>query len=160
MRRVGWLVVPIVLLILLGVAVFATRGQVATAFTLAPGDCFDIPADAQVGDVPPVGCTIPHDAEVFAVGDLAADPSPSGPAPYPGDAAVAEWVGQNCGASAQQAYLPADGSAVPPDLLVGYFFPSADAWTRGERQVTCYLHLSGTKLNAPLRAGVSSAPPS
>lgn len=171
MRRIAWVMVPVLLLALLGVAMFATRAPgPTTAFTLQPGDCFDIPTGAQVGDIATLDCTSPHDAEVF-VAD-APSPSPAGSAAasdssapsfaipaYPGDAAIAVWVSASCGASAQRAYLGADAT-VPPDLVVGYFFPNADAWTHGERQVTCYLHTVGTKLSGPLRGAVSSAAPS
>jgi hypothetical protein len=164
MRRGAWLIVPVVLLGLLGVAVFAGRGpQATTAFTLAAGDCFDIPGDAQVGDIATLACDGPHDAEVFVAADMTAS-SPSGSAggetAYPGDAAIAEWVGTNCGYAAEQAYLA--GGAIPRvSLAVGYFFPPADAWTSGERQVTCYLHASdGSKLSAPLRSTGSSVAPS
>ena len=159
MRRVGWLIVPIVLLALLGVAIFAARApRPTTAFTLRPGDCFDIPGDAQVADVSVLACDGPHDAEVFVAGDLpTASPGPSalGGPQYPGEGAVGQWVGANCGAAAEQAYV-GGGPTSRPDVAVGYFFPSADAWTHGERQVTCYLH-AASKLTAPLREAASSA---
>jgi hypothetical protein len=170
MQRIVWLIVPVVLLGLLGVAVFATRTpSPTTAFTLRPGDCFDIPTDAQVGDIATLDCAGAHDAEVFVAGALDASPvtsaSASSPASasgglsaYPGDASIAAWVSARCGMPAQLAYLGADATA-RPDLVVGYFFPTADAWTHGERQVTCYLHTVGSKLSAPLRATDSSASP-
>ena len=163
MRRVAWLIVPVVLLALLAVAVFAARGpRATTAFTLRPGDCFDIPGDAQIGDIATLACDGPHDAEVFVASDYAA-PSPPGSAAvapaYPGDAGIGEWVGASCASAAEQTYL-GPGASVRPDLVVGYFFPSADAWTHGERQVTCYLHLPASKLSAPVRSAGGSAPPS
>jgi len=164
MRRVAWLVVPVALIGLLGLAVFASRGpSPTTAFTLTPGDCFNVPSDAQVGDIATVDCRGAHDAEVFVAGSLAS-PSPSadaaagtnGPAPYPGDAGIGQWVVANCGMTALTAYLGADAAA-RSSLAVGYFFPDAAAWAHGERQVTCYLHaVDGSKLSAPL--GVAASP--
>ncbi len=171
MGRLAWLVVPVILLGLLGIAMFATRAPMPkTAFTLRPGDCFDIPTGAQVGDIAILDCTSPHDAEVFVAGAPSSSPAGSakatGSAPaslalpgYPGDASIAAWVSASCGASAQRAYLGADAT-VPPGLVVGYFFPNVDAWTHGERQVTCYLHTAGSKLSAPLRGSASSTAPS
>jgi hypothetical protein len=152
-RRIAWVLVPIALLAILGVAVFASREpQAGTAFTLRVGDCFDVPNAAQVGDVPPIACDQPHDAEVFVA---AAYPVPS-PAtaipPYPGEAAFAGWVADNCAGAAFQAYV-GQAYGTRPDLSVAYFFPPADAWTRGERQVTCYLaQVDGTKVSTSLRS--------
>ncbi len=159
MRRVAWLIVPIVLVGLLGLAVFAARGPGATtAFTLKVGDCFDIPGDAQVGDIATVDCSAGHDAEAFVTGALPDASASAAPPAYPGDAAFGEWVGASCGSSAQGGYL---GSVARADLAVGYFYPDADAWTRGERQVTCYLHTAdGSKLTGPLRTSSGSAAPS
>ncbi len=173
MRRIVWVVVPVLLLGLLGIAMFATRGpRPTTAFTLQPGDCFDIPTGAQVGDIATIDCTSTHDAEVFIADTPSTSPTGSAAASgsgeasasvalsgYPGDAAIASWVSASCGASAAQAYLGADAT-LPPDLVVGYFFPNADAWAHGERQVTCYLHTVGSKLSAPLRGSTASASPS
>ena len=148
MRRIGWIIVPILLVGLLALVAFAARGPApSTAFTLRAGDCLDVPGDAQIGDIATLDCAKPHDAEVFAVGDLA-DEAPSGPAQYPGTASIATWAGGHCGPEAINAYI-GPGSAA--DLAVGYFFPDQAAWDRGERQVTCYLHArDGSRLTAPL----------
>lgn len=159
LRRIAWLVVPIGLVVLLAFAALGARAPGATtAFTLRVGDCFDIPADDRVGDVALLDCGQPHDAQAFTVGSLAA-PSPAGALDYPGDPAIAAWVGANCGPAAQAAYLGPGGAPSGPDLVVGYFFPSADAWARGERQITCYLHADGMKLSAPLGNPEASAGP-
>ena len=167
MRRIAWVIVPIFLVGLLALAIFTARGPSAsTAFTLKAGDCLDIPADAQIGDLPTLDCTKPHDAEVFVAATMPSAPTPgdsSGasaakPAPYPGADGIAGWVNTNCDGATLQAFL---GPGAPTNLVVGYFFPSADAWDKGERHVTCYLHTpDGSKLTAPLNAGGSSASPS
>jgi len=147
---------------MLGVAALATRGPTpATAFTLRPGDCFDLPDDARVGDIALRDCDAPHDAEAFVAGDLpdgAAAGSSAIPGPYPGQDAVAAWVSANCGDAAQASHTGATSRA---DLSVGYFYPDAAAWGRGERQVTCYLHArDGSRLSAPLQDPTASAPAS
>lgn len=159
MRRVGWLIVPIAVVALLAAAVFATRAPSGTtAFTLRAGDCLDVPTDANVGDITTLPCDGPHDAEVFVAQSLAV-PSPSGYLPYPGEQAIATWVGDNCGPAAVSAYT-GTASSSRPDIVVGYFFPTADAWAHGERQVTCYLHSKLAKLSAPLGRAAASATPS
>ena len=159
MRRIAWLIVPIALVGLLAVVVFAVRGPgPSTAFTLRPGDCFDIPADAQVTQLPTIDCANAHDAEVF-VAQSVYTPAPTGFVAYPGDAGFAQFAGANCGLAAEDAYL---GAAAPPrtDLVVGYFYPDTDAWNHGELRVTCYLHASdGSKLSAPL-GGATASPSS
>ena len=160
MRRIAWLIVPMVLVALLGLAVFAARGpSPTTAFTLKPGDCFDIPADAQVGDLPTIDCAKAHDAEAFVARNVYT-PSPTGIVPYPGDAGFGQFAGANCGLAAEEAYL-GPGAAARTGLVVGYFFPDADAWAHGQLRVACYLHASdGSKLSAPLGASGPSAAPS
>ena len=160
MQRIAWVIVPIILVGLLGFAVFTTRGPgPTTAFTLKSGDCFDIPADAQIGDIPTLDCAKPHDAEVFVAQKMAAD-APSGPVGYPGAEQIAVWVGSNCGFSAEEAYLGAGSTKT--GLVVGYFFPDADAWAHGEQQITCYLHHSdASKLTTSVRGagtGASASP--
>ena len=53
MRRLAWIVVPVALVGLLAIVALAARGPDATtAFTLKPGDCFDLPTDAHWGGAP------------------------------------------------------------------------------------------------------------
>lgn len=155
MRRVAWLIVPLVAVGLLAFAVFAGHGPgTPTAFTLRPGDCFDIPRDSQVGDVATLDCSTPHDAEVFVAGPVTGPSAAPGPSAYPGDSSFGAWVVANCGSTAEGGYL---SPGARTDLAVGYFYPGADAWAHGERQVTCYLHtVDGSKLTAPLGAAAPS----
>ncbi len=155
MRRAAWVIVPVVVVGLLAVAAFVVRAPgPATAFSLSVGQCFDIPTDAEVGDVDTLDCSAAHDAEVFVARAVTA-PVPSADGAYPGDAAYGSWVGANCGDAAQRAYL---GPAARADLAVGYFYPDANAWAHGERRVTCYLHtLDGSRLTAPLAGAGASA---
>jgi hypothetical protein len=156
MRRAGWVVVPVLLLALLGLVLFAARGpQSGNAFTLRVGDCFDAPASDAIGDITGVSCTSAHDGEVFLAQDY---PGATGPLPYPGNDAIATWVDAQCVKSAFGAYV---GSpyATRPDLKVAYFFPPAEAWARGVRRVTCYVGPSnGTKATGPVASGGAPQP--
>ncbi len=157
MRRVAWLVLPVVAVVVLGLVALVVRAPgPTTAFTLRPGDCFNIPGDSQIGDIATIACSGPHDAEVFAAGALPgpSTPTSAGPPVYPGDATFSDWVGANCGDTALGSYLSAGSRA---DLAVGYFYPDANAWMRGERRVTCYVHtIDGSKLTAPLAGAAPS----
>lgn len=156
--RLGWLLVPL-LLVLVGVVLFAAREPVpGSAFTLRVGDCFDAPASDAIGEVTPHPCDGPHDGEVFLAQDY------TGATDYPGTGAIGTWVDDACVAGAFRPYV-GDAYASRPDLAVAYFFPQVDAWARGERRVTCYLApADGGKATASFRgsdaSGASAAAPS
>jgi hypothetical protein len=156
MRRVGWVVVPVLLLALLGLVLFAARGPLSgNAFTLRVGECFDVPASDAVGDTTAVSCASPHDGEVFLAQDY---PGASGPQPYPGNDAIATWVQDECIRAAFEPYVGSPYAA-RPDLKVAYFFPPAEAWARGVRRVTCYLAPSnGSRATGPAASGEAPQP--
>jgi hypothetical protein len=151
MRRLGWLALPIVLVIL-GIVLFAARApRAATAFTLKVGDCFDIPSGQDVGEVAAIPCNGPHDAEVFVAQDYAVDAA-SSVVGYPGPDAFGTWVADHC---ITAGFVPYVGQpyASRPDLKVAYLYPRPDAWASGERRVTCYLApADGSKAAATFRS--------
>jgi Septum formation len=151
MRRAAWVIGPVLLLGLVGLVLFAARGpQSGNAFTLRVGDCFDVPASDAVGDITAVACTGAHDGEVFLAQDY---PGAAGPLPYPGADAISTWVDEQCVRGAFEPYV-GSAYAARPDLKVAYFFPPADAWARGLRQVTCYVASSnGTRATGPVASG-------
>jgi hypothetical protein len=76
------------LLVAIGLAVAAvvllSPGDDTLVLDLASGDCFEVPddiADATIAEVDTIDCTKPHEAEVFATGEL----NPDGGQPYPAD---------------------------------------------------------------------------
>lgn len=156
MRRIGWVIVPALLLVLVVVVLFVSRGpQAGNAFTLRVGDCFDVPAADAIGDITALRCTSPHDGEVFLAQDY---PGVAGPLPYPGNDAIATWVDQRCVKTAFEPYVGAP-YADRPDLKVAYFFPPADAWARGVRRVTCYVaSFNGSQATGPVASGVAPQP--
>ena len=86
----GWMVglfaVVVVAVGLAAAAVLALRpGGDTIVLDLAAGDCFQVPddiADATIARIDTVSCNEPHEAEVFATGEL----NPKRDQPYPADA--------------------------------------------------------------------------
>jgi hypothetical protein len=86
----GWLVALIAALaIAAGLAVAAIvllmPGDDTLVLDLEPGDCFAVPDDmsqATIAEVETIDCAEPHEAEVFATGEL----NPDRDLPYPDDA--------------------------------------------------------------------------
>lgn len=75
-------------LVAIGVAVAALvllrPGDATIVLDLDAGDCFQVPddiAEATISKVDTIDCTKPHEAEVFASGEL----DPGRDQPYPGD---------------------------------------------------------------------------
>jgi hypothetical protein len=85
----GWIVgLVAVALVVVGLSVAALvllrPGGDTIVLDLGPGDCFQVPddiADATISKVESIACTKPHEAEVFATGEL----DPHRDQPYPDD---------------------------------------------------------------------------
>lgn len=125
--------------------------------SLVPGDCFDQPPRGNdTRDVQRRQCNEPHDAEVIGKMSHPAEPE----APYPTTVELRTFVNSAC-ASAYASYT---GSTYSLELGMdfGLFYPLEENWSRGDRDVTCYISLiDGSKLTAPLRnTGASAAPTS
>ena len=82
---VGLTAVSLVTIALAVVALVLLRpGADTIVLDLDAGDCFHVPADiaqATISEVDTIDCTKPHEAEVFATGEL----DPGRDQPYPGD---------------------------------------------------------------------------
>jgi hypothetical protein len=122
--------VVLVILVVGGLALF--RDKISGNVTeLQVGDCFDEPVGATtVSDVQHHPCTEAHDGEVFL---LVNDNSPS----YPGADHFRAIANSQCTDSAS-AYIGTDYNA-RDDLSGGFFYPTTDSWSSGDRAVTCYL---------------------
>jgi hypothetical protein len=127
----GWIVrIAIIGVIAVGALIFRDRLS-GNAGELKVGDCFDDPSGDVVTDVQHHPCTEAHTAEVIFVGDVAGDQ-----ATYPADAVVDDFVEARC--------LPAWTSYTGKDLLtetvlrLGYYVPSPEGWSDGDREVLCY----------------------
>lgn len=76
----------VIAIVVLGVValLLATSGDDTLVLDLEPGDCLLLPEDMTnpaIGNVRVVGCDEPHEAEVFATGEL----DPDRDQPYPAD---------------------------------------------------------------------------
>ncbi|MET7653531.1 DUF4190 domain-containing protein [Streptomyces sp. NPDC005486] len=102
-----------------------------SSFSLAKGDCFDVPGDTfdeDVYDVDEVACSGEHDAEVFATVPL----SDGG---FPGDDHVTEVAEDKC--YALRGAYAMDPWALTDKVDVYYLTPTADSWSWGDREITC-----------------------
>lgn len=105
-------------------------------FDLAAGDCFDDgdialgPDVEEVGDVPVVDCSEPHDNEVYAAAAVEGET-------FPGDQQVAEHADQVCHA-AFEGFVGLDYESSVLDF--GWLIPTSDSWEAGDRTVTCFIY--------------------
>jgi hypothetical protein len=126
---------PVLLLVLivafLAVVVFTLTDN-AAAVKLKIGDCFDIPSAASVPSVTQHPCTERHSAEVFTVVEYTGTETV-----VPTALVLETFVTKAC----DPVFASYVGKALEaaPELSIGYFFPSPDAWKGGDRTITCYL---------------------
>lgn len=135
----------LIALVIIGGAIFRDRLS-SNAGELKVGDCFDEPVGTQtVKDVQHHPCTEAHTGEVFFVADM-----PYGKeAPFPGDPAIEDFVTAKCG-PAFARYV--GGEAQTASLDAGYFYPLAEGWKEGDRNVSCYVRmLNGSALTRSLK---------
>ncbi|MDX3308264.1 DUF4190 domain-containing protein [Streptomyces sp. ME08-AFT2] len=108
----------------------ASQGA-GSSFSLAKGDCFDVPGDMlgkDVYDVDDVPCSGEHDAEVFATVPLPGSD-------YPGEDEVVEVADDKC-YTLRHAYAM-DTWAVTEEVDVYYLTPTSESWDWGDREITC-----------------------
>ncbi|MFI1503592.1 DUF4190 domain-containing protein [Streptomyces sp. NPDC020597] len=102
-----------------------------SSFSLAKGDCFDVPGDSfgsDVHDVDEVPCSGEHDAEVFATIPLSGRD-------YPGEDEVVEVADDKC-FTLQHAYAM-DPWALTEEVDVYYLTPTSESWSWGDHEITC-----------------------
>jgi len=103
----------------------------ADVFAIKVGDCLnDATASGTVTEVPIVPCSEPHDSEAYASiqvedGD------------FPGDEAIKEQADADC--------VAAFGDFVgveynDSELEYTYYFPSAESWEQGDREILCEVY--------------------
>jgi len=114
-----------------GTAPSAVQGSLGPVEDLSVGDCIAIPGEAEFSEVRFVACDAPHDAEVFFMGDHEGDGG------FPDDTAFEAFVDERC-LPAFETYTgsPFDGQSL---LDLGWFTPTAESWTFGDRTIHCYL---------------------
>lgn len=105
-------------------------------FDLAVGDCFDDgdiavgPGVEEIGDVPLVDCSEPHDNEVYATVTVEGDS-------FPGDQQISDHADQVCHA-AFEGFVGLDYQSSVLDF--GWLVPTADSWGAGDRLVACFIY--------------------
>lgn len=104
-------------------------------FELAVGDCFDdgdlvLGGVEEIGEVPLVECSEPHDNEVYAVVDVEGDV-------FPGDEAIRTEADDVCH-GAFQGFVGLDYETSALDF--GWLVPTAGSWDAGDRVVACFVY--------------------
>lgn len=119
-----------------------STGSSTDVFTLNVGDCInDADLEGKVSTVPNVDCAQPHDSEAFG-GITIADGD------FPGAAAVKTQSETGC--SAQFAtFVGIDYSASTLDY--SYFYPTAESWAQGDREIVCLIADPGGKTTGSLK---------
>ena len=122
---VGFLVIAV------GAIVFRDRlsGNVGE---LKVGDCFDVPAGTEIKDIQHQPCDTAHDGEVLFVAKY------EGSDTLPSQTQFETWVHDNCLGQVFKDYVGATYES-REDISAGAFWPTADGWSGGDREVTCYL---------------------
>lgn len=115
---------------LLAVILYATKDN-AAAKDLVVGECFDVPTSATVSTVVRHPCTEPHGAEVIAVTEY------TEPGTYPISLTLERFIDTAC-VPVFETYVGVDYED-EPDHTIGYFYPSRDGWSEGDRTITCYV---------------------
>jgi hypothetical protein len=135
----AWIVLIVVIVVTgyLGSAIRSpTTGQIThsgslSVFSLAVGDCFNIPVGAtSVASVTAVPCNHAHSAQIYAEFNLTGSDQS-----YPGTAVVARLASSAC--KARTGSL--DKSKVTNSMTLRFLFPEADSWLNGNRTVACMI---------------------
>jgi hypothetical protein len=118
-----------VIVAFLAIVLFAVRNNVEAA-DLKVGDCFDIPTGATVKTVEHHPCNESHSAEVILVSEYTGTT-------YPISLSLDSFVETAC-VPAFKAYV---GKEIDSDAdhSIGYFYPTRDGWSSGDRTITCYV---------------------
>jgi len=120
-----------VIVAFLAIVLYMTKDNTA-ADDLKAGDCFDIPTGDTVKTVVHHACTEPHTAEVFHVVEYSGSDMTT-----PITLVIDQFASTAC--EPVFATYVGKAAAAMPDLTIGYFYPTADGWSRGDRTITCYV---------------------
>lgn len=110
-------------------------GCSGNVFELAVRDCFDdgdmaLGEFEEVGEVPLVDCTEPHDNEVYAVVNVDGEV-------FPGEEAIQAQADEVC----FEAFDPFVGLDYESSALdFGWLVPTGDSWEMGDHVVACFVY--------------------
>jgi hypothetical protein len=107
-------------------------GGKASAFAIKVGDCLD-DADVQgaTTTAPIVPCTGPHDSEAYGR-FLLTDTE------YPGEEKVKSEAAAGCSGTLFANFVGI--ASADSTLQFSYYFPTADSWASGDREVMCTIN--------------------
>lgn len=129
-RKAGLIAIAI-LGVPLALILWAVKDNQAAA-DLKAGACFNIPTATTFQTVETRPCAEPHTGEVFHTAEY-----DGRELTVPITFALSGFVDTACG-PAFQTYV---GKSIDdsPDLTIGYLYPTGDAWSDGDRTITCYV---------------------
>ena len=119
----------------IGVGGFLFRDRLSGAANdLKAGDCFDVPtAQESVSEVQHHPCGEAHTGEIVGAANFPAASNE----PYPSSDLMDSFVLDTCSRTFK-SYTGRDANT-DPVLTAGAFTPDASGWTKGDREVTCFL---------------------
>jgi hypothetical protein len=106
-------------------------GAVIAASELLVGDCVNPRTGPSSAQWQLLDCTTAHQAQITEIVD-----HPDSGGSYPGEAALADWLGDRCAAAAE-SYM--DSSILDTTLAVRSSIPTAATWTGGTTASVCYV---------------------
>jgi hypothetical protein len=128
--RLRTFVVVGVIVAFLAIVLYVVRNNV-DAGDLAVGDCFNVPTGEEFSTVEKLACTESHTAEVIFVGEYDGEA-------YPISLSLGSFAEENCDPAFEMyAGRPFDTE----ELSMGSLYPTRDAWSSGDRTITCYVSL-------------------
>ncbi|HEX3265952.1 MAG TPA: septum formation family protein [Candidatus Limnocylindrales bacterium] len=124
--------------------------QNQSADDLVVGQCFDEPnTSVDITTVVKHACTDAHDAEVFDVVEYSEGDT------YPISSSVDSFIEEQC-IPAFETYVGV-AYADSADYSLGYFYPDATGWSKGDRTFTCYItREDDAKLTQSVKGAASS----
>jgi hypothetical protein len=119
---------------LVGQATDALQGK-SDVFSLTVGDCTNDEADetTELSAVAKPSCDEPHDNEIYLAFRFDSAEYPAG-AEFPGDEAVIAEAEKGCFATFEEWVGVASEET---SLHYGSYFPSAQSWEEGDREILC-----------------------
>ncbi len=153
--RAGWILGAIGIVLFVTLIVVAVAGgfddDSVDVNDLDVGDCVDVPdspGQTEVRQLDGTDCAEPHDAEVFAVADIA-----TGDDDYPGQSEVIGMVEEACTGDAFRAYV--GRGYAESELDVYYLFPIEEMWEDADdREYVC---MAVTVDSSPLSGSVEGS---
>jgi hypothetical protein len=129
-RKAGLIAIAI-LVVPLALILWAVKDNQA-AEDLKAGDCFNVPTATTFQTVETRPCAEAHTAEVFHTAEYDGTELT-----VPITFALSGFVDTACG-PAFQTYV---GKSIDEslDLTISYLYPTGDAWSDGDRTITCYI---------------------